>query len=156
MRLRVLSGLLVIVMACVTRARPGEVTLGTPNVVQGDVSPHLLTEELSKKHSTIEACYTEALTRNRATEGHMELLVRTGRSTLEAEVVRNTVPDTSLSGCVVSAVRSIPLGELAGNPSGDDSVAIGDTTDPGEAAEEGLASSRPVFVAEWTVDFTVD
>ena len=133
MRLMALVGVGCLLVACNRGGErtplAGDIWFGTVTVEQGNVSANTLNDKLSQLHPVMEGCYRDALAKNPAgiRKGAIDLELKGEARGMAVRVVGNTVEDSSLTECVVQAVRSANV-----------------VTD---------SAGAPVFTAKWAVNF---
>src|SRR5262245_2024063 len=130
MRLVTAISLLLLLPAC-NRDRPenpnqlGEVLPGPVTIEQGGISANALNDKLAKVHPAMQSCYSKTLQESPKAEGAIDFTLRSEKTGLVADVTKNTVPDPSLTQCLIEAVKSMDF-----------------------SADSG---GTPVFVAKWSL-----
>lgn len=100
-------------LACAPPSPPGSVELGQVTVREGIVSPEFLAEHLGGLKPGFEACYVEALGRDRTTAGQMDVALEAAGSEVTARIVSSGVADDSLTRCVEGVMETLTIPEPA-------------------------------------------
>ncbi len=102
------------ILACGGTRPPGTVELGDL-VVDGDVDLDYLLAQLPQLDPTFEACYVQALRKDRSTEGVIDLKMRGEGTRLLPTITQNGTNNVTLAECVTQAIEGLAIVQREGD-----------------------------------------
>ena len=105
-------------LACGGTRPPGTVELGDLVVdgeVEGEVDLDYLLAQLPQLDPTFEACYVQALRKNRSAEGVIDLKMRGEGTRLIPTITQNGTSSVTLADCVTQAIEGLAIVQREGD-----------------------------------------
>ncbi len=104
----------VAVLACSGPRPPGTVELGNLTV-EGQVDLEYLLAQLPQLDPTFEACYVQALRKDRSAEGVIDLTLRGEGTRLTPEITENGTNSVILGDCLTTAIAGLAIVQREGD-----------------------------------------